>query len=195
MMGAWRACFAAAAFAAVFGLGSLAAIAQTAEPKATDPKTAEPAKAQPAKAKAEKTAKKVKKKGADDGGDAAPAKVDPAAALASIENGIKDMQAGKLERAVDAFSGVISRGKVPANLMARALYNRGVAYRRQTKPAQAIADLQSALWLKGGLSDAERTDALENRAAAYREAGLPDQTDADGRTAPQRSRATTASLA
>ena len=37
--------------------------------------------------------------------------------------------------------------------MAKALLYRGIAYRQQKLPAQAIADLTSALWLKGGLSD------------------------------------------
>jgi cell division protein FtsN len=59
--------------------------------------------------------------------------------------------------------------------MARAYYYRGVAYRQQGKPAMAIADLTSALWLKGGLSDQDRKAALDQRAQAYREAGLSDQ--------------------
>jgi hypothetical protein len=50
-----------------------------------------------------------------------------------------------------------------------------VAYRRQAKPAQAIADLTSALWLKGGLTESERKEALTERSAAYVDAGLPDQ--------------------
>jgi hypothetical protein len=58
--------------------------------------------------------------------------------------------------------------------MAKALALRGEAHRKQGKPAQAIADLQSALWLKGGLSDSERTIAMASRAAAYRDAGLGD---------------------
>ena len=179
MIGAGRACLFVAAVLAWLGQGHLAASAQTAEPAAAAP-------AKPAASA--KSAKKAKKKDGDEATADAKAKPDPAAAQALIDGGVKNMQAGKLDPAIAAFSSVIARGKVPANIMARALYNRGVAYRRQAKPAQAIADLQSALWLKGGLSDAERADAQENRAAAYREAGLPDQTDSEGRVAPGRTR-------
>ena len=58
--------------------------------------------------------------------------------------------------------------------MAKALLYRGIAYRQQKKPAQAIADLTSALWLKGGLAEADRSDALKQRTSAYQEAGLAD---------------------
>ena len=56
--------------------------------------------------------------------------------------------------------------------MAKALLYRGIAYRQQKKPAQAIADLTSALWLKGGLGETDRDDALKQRTSAYQEAGL-----------------------
>jgi hypothetical protein len=58
--------------------------------------------------------------------------------------------------------------------MARALYLRGSASRRLGKPAQAISDLTTAVWLKGGLSDADKAKAIEERQLAYREAGLGD---------------------
>ncbi len=56
-------------------------------------------------------------------------------------------------------------GNLPPAIMARALYMRGVAYRQQSKPAQAISDLTSALWLKGGLAAEDRADALKQRPA------------------------------
>jgi replicative DNA helicase len=56
--------------------------------------------------------------------------------------------------------------------MAKALYYRGAAYRKTGKSAQAISDLTSAVWLKNGLSDADRAAAIEQRQAAYQEAGL-----------------------
>src|SRR5205085_1102125 len=37
---------------------------------------------------------------------------------------------------------------------------------------QAISDLTSALWLKGGLAVTERVDATKQRSAAYRDAGV-----------------------
>ncbi len=174
MIVSWRALTTTLAIAGAACACSLSAASVQAQ--APQPAAEAPAKATKA------TAKKAKKPEAE-GGDAATAtaKTDPAEVQKTLDAGIKQMQAGKLDPAIAAFSGVVSRGKVPPNLMSRALYNRGLAYRRQGKPAQAISDLTSALWLKGGLSDTERADAIENRSAAYREAGLPDQTDADGK--------------
>jgi hypothetical protein len=70
------------------------------------------------------------------------------------------------------LTATLAGGNLPPAIMAKALLYRGVAYRQQNKPAQAIADLTSALWLKGGLSDSDRKDALGHRRSAYQEAGL-----------------------
>lgn len=110
-------------------------------------------------------------------GDAATpgeSKKDPATALKSLDVGVKAFEAGKTEQAVQSISSALYGGGLPSQQMARALYYRGLAYRKQAKPAQAISDLTSAIWLKGGLGDADRATAIENRAAAYREAGLGD---------------------
>jgi hypothetical protein len=104
---------------------------------------------------------------------------DVAAAESEIEAGVASLQAGKLDNAVQRFTAVLSGGSLPGPLIARALYHRGVAYRRSGKPVQAISDLTSALWLKNGLDANYRGEALAMRAAAYRDAGLPDQVDAD----------------
>jgi tetratricopeptide (TPR) repeat protein len=130
---------------------------------------------------APKGAQETAEQGDDDQGEAPAAKraakkkQNVADAQRAIEAAAKLLQAGKTEEAVQNLTAVLAGGKLPPALMAKALYYRGIAYRKQDKPAQAISDLTSALWLKGGLSDADRADAMENRAAAYRQAGLPDQ--------------------
>lgn len=100
-----------------------------------------------------------------------PQSKNPEAASKALESGIKSYQAGKNEAAVEALS-VALQGGLPSQDVARALYYRGAAYRKQGKPVQAISDLKSALWLKGGLSEAERGDATLQHAAAYKDAGL-----------------------
>ena len=92
-----------------------------------------------------------------------------------LDGAAKLLAAGKTEPAIARLSGIIATGNLPATVMARALYLRGAAYRQQSKPAMAISDLTSALWLKGGLSDVDRADATQQRAAAYGEAGLTEQ--------------------
>jgi SPOR domain/Tetratricopeptide repeat len=160
-------------------LGSVAlphhGLAQTVTPAPTpDAPKSTPAKTPKVKAAAKPAAE----------GDApADAKKDPNEAQKHVDNGIRLLQGGKVDAAVHTFSSVIGAGKLPAPIMARALYNRGLAYRKQGKPAQAISDLTSALWLKGGLNDAERADALASRVGAYRDAGLSDQSTGEGATA------------
>lgn len=134
-----------------------------------------PEPAPQAKASAKGAAAKGARKGAPPAAADADgaAKKDPAVALRSLEAGIKSYEIGKLEPAVQQLTSALAGG-LPSQQMARALYYRGLAFRKQAKPAQAISDLTSAIWLKGGLADAERANAIESRAAAYREAGLGD---------------------
>lgn len=99
-------------------------------------------------------------------------KQDPAEAQRAIEAAAKLLEHGKSEHAAQAITAVLAGGNLPPAIMAKALLYRGIAYRQLKKPAQAVADLTSALWLKGGLREGERADALRQRAAAYQEAGL-----------------------
>ncbi len=98
-----------------------------------------------------------------------------AAAMAqqALDAGIKAYGAGKSEEALRAFDAAL-RGGLPSPQMARMLYYRGLTYRREGKPGLAISDLTSAVWLKNGLSEAEKQDAIKMRAVAYHEAGISD---------------------
>lgn len=110
-------------------------------------------------------------------------KADPAAAQSDVESGVNALAQGRADAAVASLTSALSAGSLPQNQTARALYYRGVAYRRQAKPALAISDLTNALWIKGGLTEEQRQDALQQRSGAYREAGLPDQSDPGGQRA------------
>jgi hypothetical protein len=110
--------------------------------------------------------------GAQAAAAASKKKHDPAEAQRAVEHAGKLLEAGKTEQAVQALSATLAAGNLPPSVMAKALLLRGIAYRQQKKPAQAISDFTSALWLKGGLSEADRADGLRQRAAAYQEAGL-----------------------
>lgn len=110
-------------------------------------------------------------------------KQDPAEAQKQIDAAQKLLESGKVDAAVQALTAVLSAGNLPPGLMARALYYRGAGQRQLQKPALAISDLTSALWLKGGLSEADRADALKQRTAAYSEAGLTDGSAQRVRTA------------
>jgi hypothetical protein len=136
-----------------------------------------------AQSRAKAAAKKAKPAAADaeSGEDGAPKeepakkkKQDPAEAQRAIEAAAKLLEAGKADPALQALTTVISGGNLPPAIMAKALYYRGIAYRQEKKPAQAIADLTGALWLKGGLGQNDRADALKQRTSAYQEAGLAD---------------------
>lgn len=101
-------------------------------------------------------------------------KQDPAEAQRTIETALKQLQAGRVDQAVQALSATMGGGNLPPALLAKALYVRGMAYRKQGRTAQAISDLSGALWLRGGLGGDEREDAAKEKAAAYAEAGLSD---------------------
>ena len=100
---------------------------------------------------------------------------DPVEAQRAIEGALKLLENGKADQAVQSLTTTISGGNLPPATMAKALLYRGMAYRQQRKPAQAISDITSALWLKGGLSPTDRTSAEQQRAAAYQEAGLTEK--------------------
>jgi len=110
---------------------------------------------------------------------ASAAKSQASGADGQVDAGIAALEAGKVDLAVQELTSAITGGKISQAKLARALYFRGLAYRKQNKPAQAIADFTSALWIKNGLDGEQRSNALLNRAAAYREAGLHDQAEAD----------------
>ncbi len=96
------------------------------------------------------------------------------AAKRAYDAGIKSYQAGKFEPAVQSLSAALRGGGLSSQEMARGLYYRGLAYKKQSKPGLAISDLTSALWLKNGLNDADRQSATAERAEAYKSAGLGD---------------------
>ena len=106
---------------------------------------------------------------------------DPADASRTLDAATKSLEAGKPEQAIQQLNSLLSGSKLDVRLMARAMYVRGAAWRKQGKPAQAIADLTSALWLKGGLSETDRAAALAMRTEAYKEAGLADAAPAEGK--------------
>jgi len=134
----------------------------------------------PAKTAAKKgPAKEADAEHAEGGEDAAKKQAkkkrqDPAEAQRAIEAAVKLLEGGKADQAAQALTTVLGGGNLPPAIMAKALLYRGIAYRQQKMPAQAIADLTSALWLKGGLGEADRGDALKQRSSAYQEAGLAD---------------------
>jgi tetratricopeptide (TPR) repeat protein len=132
----------------------------------------------PAKAAAKPKAAKAKKPtapGNPDAADQASAAKDPTLATQSYSTGVIAYQAGKYDAAVTAMNAAVQSGALPSHLLAKALYHRGASFQQLGKPGQAISDLTSALWLKGGLDDDERSDATKLRASAYRDAGLPEQ--------------------
>ena len=97
---------------------------------------------------------------------------DPAAIDKTLQAAQKSLDTNKPDQAVGQINSLIATGGLDARSMARALALRGHAYKKQGKPAQAISDLQSALYLRNGLNETERAAALQARTEAYREAGL-----------------------
>lgn len=96
---------------------------------------------------------------------------------AALDAAEKALDGGKADQTAQQIQRLLAGGRLEPRAMARALYLRGAAFHKQGKHAQAIADLTSALWLKGGLFDSDRAAATALRSEAYREAGLGDVAD------------------
>lgn len=97
-----------------------------------------------------------------------------AEARKAYDAGLKAFANGRNQPAVDQLSAALKSGGLSSTEMAKALYTRGVAYKRLKQPGPAISDLTSALWLKNGLSDSDREKATAERAEAYKAAGIQD---------------------
>lgn len=149
-------------------IGSLCAVtpatAQSTEPTK---KSTKPAK---------KTAKKASdaEQETDEQGQPKKKKQDPAEAAKAIEAAHKMIEGGKADAAATSLTATLTAGNLPPGMMARALYYRGTANRQLQKPALAIQDLTQALWIKGGLTESDRAEALRQRSAAYADAGVGD---------------------
>jgi len=100
---------------------------------------------------------------------------DTLAAQKAYAAGTRAFESGDMAEAERQLSVAISAGGLPNAQMARALYYRGSASRQLGRPAQAISDLTTAVWLKGGLEGDDRKKAIEARQLAYQEAGLGDK--------------------
>lgn len=85
---------------------------------------------------------------------------------------------GQYRAAAGRFAKVLRNNDLTSEQVAKALYMRGTAYEKDGRPAQAIADITSALYLSG-LSSAERAKAYLVRGKAYEAVRLNDLARAD----------------
>jgi tetratricopeptide (TPR) repeat protein len=96
---------------------------------------------------------------------------------AGLKNGAASLAAGKYDAAVRQLSATINADNASPSDAARALYLRGIAYRKMGEPARAVADLGAAIWL--GLPQDDKIKALVNRGLAYKAAGLGKEAEAE----------------
>ncbi len=147
-------------------------------PPAAGMALAQDAAPQTAPAKAHKS--RPQPAGPTPGGDAQTAAKDPSVAARFYTEGVKAYQAGKQAEAVQSMAAALGAG-LASNLVPKALYYRGLAYAHLREPGLAISDLNSALYFKDGLDDAERAEARKQRSAAYHEAGLDEPAESGAR--------------
>jgi len=96
---------------------------------------------------------------------------------AGLKSGAASLAAGKYDAAVRQLSATINSDSATPGEAAKALYLRGIAYRKMGEPAHAIADLGAAIWL--GLPEPDRIKALVNRGLAFQAAGLSREGEAE----------------
>lgn len=96
---------------------------------------------------------------------------------AGLKNGTAALNAGNYDNAVRLLTSTVNSEGAPSGEAAKALYLRGIAYRKLGQPSRAIADLGAAIWL--GLPGSDRVRAQVNRGLAFRSAGLTSEAEAD----------------
>ena len=101
----------------------------------------------------------------------------PAHAQDGLKSGAASLSAGKYDAAVRQLSAAINSSGTSSGQAAKALYLRGIAYRKLGQPGRAVSDLGAAIWL--GLPADDRVKALVNRGLAYKAAGLGSQAEAE----------------
>lgn len=108
------------------------------------------------------------------GGDAAQKAAEIEAAKKAYDAGLKAYAAGKFKPSIEQLSVAIKSGKLSSPELAKALFTRGRAYKKDNQAGLSISDLTSAIWLKNGLSPDEQKSAMAERSEAYSMAGLAD---------------------
>ena len=105
--------------------------------------------------------------------------------------GVTALNSGSAEIAVKHFSAVIQSGKRSMHELSAALHYRAKAYVVLKRPALAIADIDSALWLRK-MSPVERESALRLKNKALQSVGLASSAQAKGVSKPSVKAAVTA---
>lgn len=90
-----------------------------------------------------------------------------------LRRGEASLNAGQFTDAARQLSATVNDPDATINQVAKALYLRGIAYRRAGYPGQAAADLGAALWL--GLPSSDKARAYVNKGLAYQAAGMESQ--------------------
>ena len=88
----------------------------------------------------------------------------------ALKQAAQAIKSGKADAAIKFISNVLAVKGLPPALIAKGYYLRGLAYQKSGKPAQALADVSQALWLKQ-LSASDAADAQKIRAVALGEVG------------------------
>ena len=130
--------------------------------------------ATPSIADAKKAKATASQSGDSDDSKLSPDEQKKKASRQAYDTGLKDFANGRYQPAIDQLSNALKTGGLSSTEMAKALYTRGIAYKKQKQPGLAISDLTSALWLKNGLSAGDRSTATAERVEAYKMAGIQD---------------------
>ena len=88
---------------------------------------------------------------------------------AGLKSGAASLAAGKYDAAVRQLSATINSDNASPGDAAKALYLRGIAYRKMGEPARAVADLGAAIWLGLPRADASRRWSIAGSLIAPRD--------------------------
>jgi hypothetical protein len=98
-------------------------------------------------------------------------------AAVGLRSGTASLGAGRYDKAIQQLSATVNDDNASTSDAAKALYLRGIAYRKIGQPARAISDLGAAIWL--GLPTSDKVRAQVNKGLAYRAVGMSSQAEAE----------------
>ena len=110
------------------------------------------------------------------GGDRTPALAQSAEGL--IGAGQKSIAKGNFKTAIRQLTRAMRADDLSQEQLAKAFYQRGIAYRKTGSHASSIADITRALWFKE-LPAADRKRALQSRGQSFKELGFSRKASAD----------------
>lgn len=98
--------------------------------------------------------------------------------LTRFKEAVSAQSAGDFDRALTLYNSVLQSGELDHKSLSRGTYNRGIIFLRQKNYEMAIADFDTAIWLRPRYADAFNNRGLAHSRTGHFEKAIEDFTQA-----------------